>query len=267
MRVPSRASCSGSAGGTCSSGIPRPPPGTRRRATRSPSRSARPPRSPEAVLGAFRRALRLHDRAPIPFDRARTLLALGAVQRRARRTGAARASLEEVRRTFEAVGAAAWARRAELEARRTGGRTAAPGLTTTERRVGRARRGGPLERRDRRQAVRHREDRGGARLADLRQARDPVPDRAHPLDLGERLRVGAPRGRGDPGRSVGVPPIHLPPAGPTVGPCRASRSRRTRRPLGGPSDPDGRSGPGRGPNHGRAGNARPLPRLPPPPRR
>jgi DNA-binding CsgD family transcriptional regulator len=90
---------------------------------------------PEAALAALERALRYHARVPIPFERARTLLALGVVQRRARRTGAARASLEEARRIFEAVGAAPWAGRAEREARRTGGRTAAAGLTTTEHRV------------------------------------------------------------------------------------------------------------------------------------
>ena len=46
----------------------------------------------EAALAALERALRHHARVPIPFQRARTLLALGIVQRRARRTGAARAS-------------------------------------------------------------------------------------------------------------------------------------------------------------------------------
>ena len=44
----------------------------------------------EAALAAYARALRVHERLPQPFDLARTLLALGRAQRRARERRAAR---------------------------------------------------------------------------------------------------------------------------------------------------------------------------------
>lgn len=71
-----------------------------------------------------------------PFERARTLLARGAVERRARRRAAARATLEEAREIFDALGARAWVARADDELSRLGGRTSSPTeLTQTERRV------------------------------------------------------------------------------------------------------------------------------------
>ncbi len=71
-----------------------------------------------------------------PFELARTRLALGTVQRRAKRWADARRSLVEAQRTFEQLGALLWARRARDELSRVPGRTAAGrALTPTERRV------------------------------------------------------------------------------------------------------------------------------------
>jgi DNA-binding CsgD family transcriptional regulator len=71
-----------------------------------------------------------------PFERARTLLALGTVQRRAQHRRIARETLEEAAGIFERLGARAWLEKARSELRRIGGRTA-PGdeLTPSERRI------------------------------------------------------------------------------------------------------------------------------------
>ncbi len=71
-----------------------------------------------------------------PFEVARTLLALGAVQRRARQKQSARASLEHALEIFERLGARLWADKTRRELAQISGRamqTAA--LTETERRV------------------------------------------------------------------------------------------------------------------------------------
>jgi DNA-binding CsgD family transcriptional regulator len=81
-------------------------------------------------------ALTEHEALPVPFERGRTLLALGAAQRRAKRWGAARESLEAALATFDQLGAALWAERARSELGRIGGRAPASGeLTPTEQRV------------------------------------------------------------------------------------------------------------------------------------
>jgi len=88
------------------------------------------------ALAAFEQALAHNDRAPLPFDRARTLLALGAAQRRAKERRAARMALEEARGAFGALGASIWERRAAAELARIGGRAPSTGeLTPVERRV------------------------------------------------------------------------------------------------------------------------------------
>jgi DNA-binding CsgD family transcriptional regulator len=84
----------------------------------------------------LRRALDSHAFAPIPFERARTLLALGSAQRRSRQRRAARETLEEARLVFEQLGAALWAEKARAELGRIGGRAPSSGdLTQTEQRV------------------------------------------------------------------------------------------------------------------------------------
>jgi DNA-binding CsgD family transcriptional regulator len=88
------------------------------------------------ALTAFEDALAHHDAAPIPFDRARTLLALGAARRRAKERRAARTALEDARGVFGALGARIWEQRAVAELARIGGRAPSSGeLTPVERRV------------------------------------------------------------------------------------------------------------------------------------
>jgi DNA-binding CsgD family transcriptional regulator len=71
-----------------------------------------------------------------PFELARTLLALGQIQRRVRRRRDARASLERALAVFERLGASVWAERARGELARIGGRAPSGGdLSASERRT------------------------------------------------------------------------------------------------------------------------------------
>jgi DNA-binding CsgD family transcriptional regulator len=70
-----------------------------------------------------------------PFARARALLGLGAVRRRARQKRAAREAIEDALAAFEELGAARWAETARAELGRIGGRRREKGLTPAERRV------------------------------------------------------------------------------------------------------------------------------------
>ena len=88
------------------------------------------------AVGAYEEALAGHAQVERPLDRGRTLLALGATQRRAKRRREARETLEEALAVFERIGAALWAERARAELRRISGRAATPGsLTPAEERV------------------------------------------------------------------------------------------------------------------------------------
>ncbi len=81
-------------------------------------------------------AMSEHQRLPMPFERARTLLLLGQLQRRQRRKEDAATTLHEALRAFEGMGAPMWAEHARAELARTKvspGRE--PGLTPTEQRV------------------------------------------------------------------------------------------------------------------------------------
>lgn len=90
----------------------------------------------EVALEAYGSALEWHARVPIPLDRARTQLALGATLRRAKRRKEARATLEEALAAFERIGAALWAARARAELARISGRApSAHALTPAEERV------------------------------------------------------------------------------------------------------------------------------------
>jgi DNA-binding NarL/FixJ family response regulator len=82
-------------------------------------------------------AVGLHDQLePQPVQRARTLLVLGAIQRRLKQRRAARATLTEAIETFSRVGAALWAERGRAELARVSGRAPdAARLTETEQRV------------------------------------------------------------------------------------------------------------------------------------
>ena len=71
-----------------------------------------------------------------PFEQARTLLALGRMQRRAKRKSESKRLLEQALAIFEELPAPLWAQRARDELERIGLRRAAPGqLTETESRV------------------------------------------------------------------------------------------------------------------------------------
>jgi DNA-binding CsgD family transcriptional regulator len=88
------------------------------------------------ALAELQRALAVHDRLGWPFDRARTLLALGVVLRRSKQKRAARQALEEAAAVFDDLGARLWAAKTRTELARIGGRPPATGaLTPTERRV------------------------------------------------------------------------------------------------------------------------------------
>ena len=90
----------------------------------------------EEAVAAYREALEWHDRVEIPLERGRTLLALGAAQRRIKRRREGRETLEEALALFERLGAAIWADRARTELRRISGRApASGGLTPAEERV------------------------------------------------------------------------------------------------------------------------------------
>jgi DNA-binding CsgD family transcriptional regulator len=89
-----------------------------------------------AAVAAQERALHHHSRVPIPFERARTLLAYGSTLRRTKQKRAAREALERALVVFERLDAALWAQKARAELGRIGGRAPASGeLTPTEERV------------------------------------------------------------------------------------------------------------------------------------
>jgi DNA-binding CsgD family transcriptional regulator len=90
----------------------------------------------EGALAAAEQALERHDQLPMPFERARTLLVKGVIERRARMRGHAKSSFEQALEIFEHMGARLWADRARAELDRVGlRRTSGHELTEGERRV------------------------------------------------------------------------------------------------------------------------------------
>jgi DNA-binding CsgD family transcriptional regulator len=88
------------------------------------------------ALAEFDAAMAQHERFAWPFERARTLLALGAVRRRAKQKRAARDALNDALAVFSRLGARLWAAKASAELARVGGRPPSSGeLTATEQRV------------------------------------------------------------------------------------------------------------------------------------
>ena len=89
----------------------------------------------EAAPAALARALAAHERCPVPFERARTLLVLGQVHRRAKRKRLAKEALTAALDIFENVRSELWAERARAELQRVATRQAPATLTPTERQI------------------------------------------------------------------------------------------------------------------------------------
>jgi len=90
----------------------------------------------QAAFASLDRALKEHERLPMPFELGRTMLALGAIRRRAKQKRPAREALEEALAIFERLGAPLWAEKARAELARIGGRRSVAGqLTEAEARV------------------------------------------------------------------------------------------------------------------------------------
>ncbi len=88
------------------------------------------------ALAELKRAAALSETVPMPFEQARTLLALGQVQRRGKQRKAARDTLEKSLAIFVGLGASLWVERARTELTRIGGRRPGNGdLTETERQL------------------------------------------------------------------------------------------------------------------------------------
>ncbi|HEV8402624.1 MAG TPA: AAA family ATPase [Candidatus Limnocylindrales bacterium] len=100
------------------------------------------------AAAAFERAIRDHDRLPMPFERARTLLTKGQLHRRLKEKRLADETLRAALEGFESLGATVWADRTRMELARVGRRPHAPAqLTETERRVAELAAGGLSNRR------------------------------------------------------------------------------------------------------------------------
>ena len=88
-------------------------------------------------MQALEQAAAEYDRLGLRFDAARSLLALGRAQRRHRKWGAARRTLEAAEAAFGELGSPGWAEEARAELSRVGARRPQPSgqLTPAERRV------------------------------------------------------------------------------------------------------------------------------------
>ena len=80
-------------------------------------------------------AMKQHDRVPMPFERARTQLLLGQLQRRQRQKRAASTTLREALEVFEQLNTPLWAKRAGADLARVTVNAGAVVLTPSERRV------------------------------------------------------------------------------------------------------------------------------------
>ncbi len=156
----------------------------------------------DGALAALEEARRSHAELEMPLEHARTLFALGRLQRRRKQKRLARLALEEAVSLFESLGSPLWAARCRAELARVTTRKAAQ-RTDGDGGANRAARGrGPDESGDRRAYVRDREDGRGQPRPRLPQARDQLagPARA--------------RAREAPADSVGFPRLSPTPQGP-----------------------------------------------------
>jgi DNA-binding CsgD family transcriptional regulator len=86
----------------------------------------------EGASVAMEEALRLYEHLELPFERARSLLELGRLQRRRKQRRLARQTLETAYEGFCSLGAPVWAARSRAELARVGGPATPAGLTATE---------------------------------------------------------------------------------------------------------------------------------------
>ena len=91
----------------------------------------------DGAIDAGSRSVAVFGELGHPFERARSLLVLGEVQRRAKHRRAARETLTEAIDAFDRLGAHLWVAKAGAERARIGGRTTIEGLSETELRVAR----------------------------------------------------------------------------------------------------------------------------------
>jgi DNA-binding CsgD family transcriptional regulator len=90
----------------------------------------------EGALEALTQAARAFQQLPVPFERGRTLLALGTLQRRAKQRRAAQASLGAALAEFQHLGARLWAEQARTQLAQLGGRRPQDAtLTPTETQI------------------------------------------------------------------------------------------------------------------------------------
>lgn len=90
----------------------------------------------DGARGAAQRALAVHRDLPMPFERGRTLLVLGQIERRRRKKEPASAHLREALELFESLNIPLWAARARAElSRATVGPQRTGALTPSEQRV------------------------------------------------------------------------------------------------------------------------------------
>ena len=90
----------------------------------------------DAAIAAAGSALAEHERAVMPFEHARTLLAAGRIRRRRREKLLASDALLSARRIFDDLGAAGWSAQAAQELQRLGLRRGSlRDLTPSEERI------------------------------------------------------------------------------------------------------------------------------------
>ena len=125
----------------------------------------------------------------LPFDRARTLLALGRAERRLRKWGAARDTLERAAAAFDELDSPGWVEQARSEHGRVGGRRPQPTgeLTPAEQRVVELAAEGARQQRNRAEPRRERAHGRGSPQARLRQAGHPLADAARASTLRARV--------------------------------------------------------------------------------
>ncbi|HET6744969.1 MAG TPA: AAA family ATPase [Candidatus Limnocylindria bacterium] len=89
----------------------------------------------QTAVASAEGAVALATELGLPFERARSLLVLGDIQRRAKQRRAARETLTASRAAFDELGATLWRQKAEDSLARVGGRERQEGLTPTELQV------------------------------------------------------------------------------------------------------------------------------------